>query len=139
MNRETIRRHRSVLGTAPLALALLAGCSDPWGPGLEIRINQPPPAGATADEGYIIEWTLSVRDHRPNGIDLFVDTDLDPEQGLVQIAESLSVESTGFLWDCSLFPEGDYYVRALLYEGAYTESDYSEGTISVRHGDRASP
>ena len=114
-------------------ILLLASCSDPWGPGIAITVTAPPAGGAQADNSYIVNWVLDVRGHSLAGIDLFVDTDLDPKSGLIQIAESLSVESTGFLWDCSLFPEDDYYVRALLYEGSNSVSDYSEGTVTVSH------
>ena len=64
-----------------------------------------------------------------------MDTDLDPETGLIQIADTLSVQSTGYLWDCSSFPEDSYYVRALIFEGSRHKSDYSDGTIQVIHQD----
>lgn len=114
-------------------ILLLISCSDPWGPGIAITVTSPPAGGAQADNSYIINWILDVRGYSHAGIDLFVDTDLDPKSGLIQIAESLSVESTGFLWDCSLFPEDDYYVRAFLYEGSSSVSDYSDGTVTVSH------
>ena len=114
-------------------IILLVACSDPWGPGIAITVISPPAGGAQADNSYIVNWVLDTQGYSHAGIDLFVDTDLDPNSGLIQIAESLSVESTGFLWDCSLFPEDDYYVRASLYEGSNSVSDYSEGTVTVSH------
>ena len=116
------------------ALALSTGCSDPWGPDTGISITHPPAGGAQADQSYIIQWTLSEDPHDDQSITLFVDTDLDPGTGLIQIADSLSSESTGFLWDCSLFPEGNYYVRAVLHEGGWSTADYSEGAVVVAHG-----
>ncbi len=108
-------------------------CSDPWGPNLSINVTHPPAGGAQADESYIINWTLSAPDYSNTGVLLFADTDLNPETGLIQISDSLSIESTGYLWDCSLFPEDEYYVRAIVYEGSNQESDYSDGTITVSH------
>jgi len=116
------------------ALAGLTGCSDPWGPDTDISVTQPPSGGVQADESTIIEWTLSEDPTDDQRIALFVDTDLNPETGLIQIADSLSAETTGFLWDCTLFPEGDYYVRAVLHDGGWTTDDYSEGAVSVLHG-----
>lgn len=124
-------------GAMPFVLALMllfaASCSDPWGPGLLITVLAPPEEGAAADQSYIILWSLSTDGYRECRISLFVDTDLSPETGLILIADSLSEESTGFLWDCSLFPEDDYYVRAVITSGGYTENDYSEGRLSVSH------
>lgn len=116
-----------------VAALLVLGCTDPWGPGISINVTQPPAGGATADQSYIVMWTLDARSYYDGGINLFVDTDLDPSTGLIPIAESLSVESTGYLWDCSKFPEDDYYVRALLFEGGNSTSDYSEGTVTITH------
>jgi len=116
-----------------LVLLLILSCSSPWGPDLSINITHPPSEGAQADESYIIKWTLSAPDYSNTGVLLFVDTDLNPETGLIQIADTLSIESSGFLWDCSSFPEDEYYVRALLFEGSNHTYDYSEGTIAVSH------
>lgn len=116
-----------------LSLFLLLGCSDPWGPGLSITVTHPPAGGVQADESYIIKWTLSAPDYSNTGVLLFADTDLNPETGLIQISDSLSIQSSGYLWDCSLFPEDSYYIRAIVYEGNNHESDYSDGTITVTH------
>ncbi len=116
-----------------LTLVVIA-CSNPWGSGLSINVTHPPAGGAAADESYIIKWTLEAPDYSNTGVLLFVDTDLNPETGLIQISDSLSIQSSGFLWDCSLFPEDEYYVRAMVYEGSNQEYDYSEGTITVSHG-----
>lgn len=114
-------------------LTVLCGCSNPFGSGLSITVTHPPAAGAEADGSYIIQWTLEAPEYSDTGVLLFVDTDRDPGSGLIQISDTLSVESSGFLWDCSLFPEDSYYVRAMVFEGGRSESDYSEGTINVSH------
>jgi len=108
-------------------------CSNPWGADLSITVTHPPAGGVQADESYIIKWTLEAPDYSNTGILLFVDTDLNPETGLIQISDTLSIESSGYLWDCTLFPEDDYYVRAMLFEGDDSACDYSDGTITVRH------
>jgi len=116
-------------------VSCLAGCSDPWGPDTAITVTRPPSGGVEADESTIIEWTLSEDPTDEQTITLFVDTDRDPAEGLIQIADSLSSETTGFLWDCTLFPEDDYYVRAVLHDGGWSSEDYSEGPVTVLHGD----
>lgn len=116
-----------------IALLSVAGCDGPWGPDLSVTVLAPPAGGAVADESYIILWSLSTDGYKDCYVSLFVDTDLNPEAGLIMIADSLSEESTGFLWDCSLYPEDDYFVRAVLTSGGYSENDYSDGSVSVSH------
>lgn len=118
------------------AAFLFLGCSNPWGQDLSIVVTHPPAGGVQSDQSYIIKWVLSAPDYSNTGILLFVDTDINPETGLIQISDTLSVESSGYLWDCSLFPEDNYYVRALLFEGSSTVHDYSEGAITVIHEQR---
>lgn len=119
---------------AVLLIFLAVSCSNPWGPNLSITVTHPPAGGVQADESYIIKWTLEAPDYSNTGVLLFVDTDHNPETGLIQISDSLSILSSGYLWDCSLFPQDEYYVRAMVYEGSNHEYDYSEGTITVIHG-----
>ena len=118
-----------------IVLLSLAGCDDPWGPDLSITVLAPPAGGAAADESYIILWNLSTGGYSDCHVSLFVDTDLNPDAGLIMIADSLSEESTGFLWDCSLYPADDYFVRAVLTTGGYSENDYSEGPVTVSHAE----
>lgn len=115
----------------PMVIAI--SCSNPFGSGLSISVTHPPAEGAVADESYVIQWTHEAPEYSSTGILLFVDTDLDPNSGLIQISDTLSVESSGYLWDCSLFPEDSYYVRAMIFEGSRQRSDYSQGTIEVIH------
>lgn len=111
----------------------LTGCSNPSGNDFSITVTAPPAEGDTADVSYIVEWNVSTPEWADARIDIFVDTDTNPSAGSVMIAESLSVESTGFLWECSSFPEDDYYVRAVVYEKNREDDDYSDGTLTVFH------
>ncbi len=113
--------------------AVISSCSNPFGSDIAINVIKPPVQGATADDAYIIEWTLDAPEYSDTGVLLFVDTDLDPSTGLIQISDTLSVETTGFLWDCSKFPQDSYYVRAMIFNGSRSEYDYSEGKVTVMH------
>jgi hypothetical protein len=114
-------------------LLAAAGCSDPW-ESMEITVVTPDAEGDTADVSYLVEWTVSNTESWYDArIDLFADTDTDPSVGQVMIAESLSLESTAYSWECGLFPEGSYYIRALLYQEAWENSDYSSGTVTIMH------
>ena len=111
----------------------MIACDDPW-EDMEITVISPPAEGATADISYLIEWTVSnTESWYDTRIDLFADTDTDPSAGQVMIAESLSIESTAYAWECGLFPEGEYYIRALLYQGTWDTDDYSDGVLAVVH------
>ena len=120
--------------SALLGIAVLnAGCSDPW-ESMEITVVTPAAGGDTADVSYLTEWTVSNTESWYEArIDLFADTDTDPSVGQVMIAESLSIESTAWAWECSLFPEGSYYIRAVLYQETWDTDDYSSGTVTVEH------
>lgn len=116
-------------------LACVCGCVDPFSSEVWIDVTAPPAEGASADDVYLVQWTVSCPDAYDPWIDLFVDTDTDPSSGQVQIAESLSVEETGFFWNCSSVPEDSYYVRAVVYLDGGEDSDYSDGTVTVDHPD----
>ncbi len=112
---------------------VMIACDDPW-EDMEITVVSPPAGGDTADVSYLIEWTVSnTESWYDTRIDLFADTDTDPSVGQVMIAESLSIESTAYAWECVLFPEGEYYIRALLYQGTWDTDDYSDGVLAVIH------
>ncbi len=121
-----------------MAAAGLLGCGG-TGSDLEITITAPPAGGATADESYIVQWTLDTEGWADARVNIYVDTDLDPASGLVLIAESLGVEQTGFNWECATFPAGDYWVRGEIREGGYEESDYSDGPLTVSHTSTTAP
>ncbi|MFO8184433.1 MAG: hypothetical protein R6U39_09700 [Candidatus Aegiribacteria sp.] len=115
------------------SMLMVLSCSNPFASSLSISVTHPPAGGAVADESYVIQWVHEAPEYSNTGILLFVDTDLDPNSGLIQISDTLSVESSGYLWDCSLFPEDSYYVRAMIFEGSRQRSDYSRGTVTVSH------
>ena len=130
---------RALIIPAILATGILVVSCGGTGSDLEIEITAPPAGGATADESYIVEWTLDTEGWSDAWVNIYVDTDLDPSTGLILIAESLGVEQTGFNWECANFPAGDYWVRGVIREGGYEESDYSDGTLTVSHTSATPP
>ncbi len=123
---------RRLIAAATIA-ALAAGCGDPAGGDLSITVTAPPVGGAIADHSYIIEWEVDNSTWPGAYVNVYTDTDTDPSSGLVLLADSLDVETTGWLWDCSAYPEDDYYIRAVVHEGANDESDYSDGVLTIVH------
>lgn len=120
----------------PIALCaaalLAAACGDP-SDDLHVEVTAPPAGGAVADQSYIIQWLVEADDWQDPRVALYADTDTDPSTGLILLVDSLSIESTGWLWDCSEFPEDGYYVRAVLTQGGEERSDYSDGALTVSH------
>ena len=96
-----------------------------------ITVTTPGEEGATADLSFTVNWVSS---GYPSGtVSISVDDDLDPSGGLVEIAADL--QDTGeYLWDCSSFTEGYYYVYALITDSTNTSWDYSAGILTVDHG-----
>jgi len=95
-----------------------------------INVIAPPPWGAQAEDEYTIQWAAE----SPSGstVDLAYDTDTDPSSGLVQITTGLSWNDFEYVWNCSSIPEGEYYIYALLDDGAgSTTWDYSDGTLVI--------
>jgi hypothetical protein len=115
-------------------LALLSAACSSSGNDYSIRVTAPPGEGAVADHSYIITWTLDVPEINDAYVNLYADTDTDPSTGLVLLEDSIDVVESGWVWNCSDFPEDQYFVRAVLYHGADDESDYSDGTITITHG-----
>jgi hypothetical protein len=121
---------------APIAIAAtlsILGCGDP-SDDLSITVTSPPAGGASADLSYIVEWTVESQDWPDVYINLYADTDTDPSSGLVLLEDSIAVETTGWLWDCSTFPEDDYYVMAVVHQGGDERGDYSDGMLTIAHG-----
>ncbi|NLP06380.1 hypothetical protein GX411_10585 [Candidatus Fermentibacteria bacterium] len=120
----------------PIALCaaamMAAACGDP-SDDLYIAVTAPPSGGATADQSYIIQWVVEADDWQDPRVALYADTDTDPSTGLILLVDSLSIESTGWMWDCSEFPENEYYIRAVLTQGGEERCDYSDGTLVVSH------
>ncbi len=95
-----------------------------------VDVIAPPPWGAQAEDEYTIQWAAEA----PSGstVDLAYDTDTDPSSGLVSIVTDLDWDDIQYIWDCSAAPEGEYYIYALLDDGAgSTTWDYSDGTLVI--------
>ena len=116
-----------------MGAALLAASCGSSGNDYSIQVTSPPAAGAVADHSYIIQWTVDVPEYSEAYVNIYADTDVDPSTGLVLLEDSIDVETTGWLWDCSTFPEDQYFIRAVLHHGGDDESDYSDGTIQITH------
>lgn len=114
------------------ALVLAAACGDP-SEDLYITVTAPPAGGASADQSYIIQWTVGADEWQDPRVALYADTDTDPSTGLILLVDSLAIASTGWLWDCSDFPEDEYFIRAVLTQGGEERSDYSDGPLAVNH------
>ena len=102
---------------------------------LWLSFYSPPPPGATADDSYTLEW-YSVG---PAGrtVDLYYDTDTDPQQGLVSIASGVPCPEylSDYDWNCSAVPEGSYYIYGVLSDPSVngTFEKYSEGMLTIEH------
>ena len=95
-----------------------------------VDVIAPPPWGAQAENQYTMKWAAEA----PSGstIDLAYDTDTNPSSGLVSITSGLAWDDFQYDWDCSTIPEGEYYIYALLDDGAGTTTyDYSDGTLVI--------
>ncbi|MCK5036664.1 MAG: hypothetical protein KAS73_12285 [Candidatus Sabulitectum sp.] len=96
-----------------------------------ITVTTPPAEGASADTSFTVEWVSS--GYSSGIVNIYVDTDTDPSSGLVELAVDLD-DSGEFVWDCSLFAEGYYYVYATIEDSTQTNFDYSSGILAVDHG-----
>lgn len=124
-----MRRMAAVSATA-LALAGCGGSGD----GLSVTVTAPPAGGAVADESYIIEWDAENVYWSDAYVNIYADTDNDPSTGLVLLEDSIDTGTSGWLWDCSSWPAGDYYIRAVIHDGEDEDaSDYSDGAVTVTH------
>ncbi|MCK4613383.1 MAG: PQQ-binding-like beta-propeller repeat protein, partial [Thermoplasmata archaeon] len=98
--------------------------------------NHPPTIEVSAekldDYNYRITWQAADPDGDPLKIDLYYDTDTNPDNGRTFIIEDL--DNTGsYDWGISDMGEGDYYILAVARDpGGGEGSDYSEKiTISL--------
>ncbi len=102
---------------------------------LWMSFYSPPPPGATADESYLLEWYSAGPEGRT--VDLYYDTDTNPDQGLVLIDTDVSCPEylSDYDWDCSGVPEGSYYIYGLLKDPVKddTYEKYSEGMLTIEH------
>jgi hypothetical protein len=101
---------------------------------LWLSFYSPPPPGATADDSYTLEWYSAGPAGRT--VDLYYDTDTNPDQGLVLIAEDVACPTylSDYVWNCSAVPEGSYYIYGVLKDPARgTYEKYSEGMLTIVH------
>jgi len=103
---------------------------------LFLWISKPGPGGATADTTYTIAWVSKGPKYRV--IDLYYDTDTNPDNGIELIAEDVaSTEPTSdYKWGCVAIPEGSYYIFGVLWDsvaGGDSTSHYSEGLLTIDH------
>lgn len=98
-------------------------------PGL--TVTTPPVAGATADTSFSVNWVSS--GYSNGTVDLFVDTDTDPSEGLIEITTGLD-DTGSFKWNCKAFTEGYYFIYATITDGSNTHSSYSPGILALDHG-----
>jgi len=99
----------------------------------QITVKSPDRKGEEADTEFIIQWQASDEDGDTLAIDLFYDTDRDPEDNTTLIATGLG--NTGsYEWDCSGAPEGDFYILAVADDGNGSRaSGYSPGVVRIFH------
>ena len=96
-----------------------------------ITVTSPPEEGATADTSFTVKWVSS--GYSSGIVDLYVDSDTDPSQGLVEIVKGLD-DAGEYVWNCTSFTEGYYFVYAVITDSSNTSSDYSAGVLAVDHG-----
>jgi len=98
-----------------------------------IEVLEPDGDDDEADDEYIIRWTASDEDEDTLTIDLYYDTDTNPDNGKTPIASGLS-DTGSYHWDTSDIDEDDYFIYAVVGDGAEgAGDDYSSGTLSIRH------
>ncbi len=102
---------------------------------LWMSFYSPPPPGANANESYNLEWYSVGPDGRT--VDLYYDTDLNPEEGLTEIATDVGCPEylSDYLWNCSSVPEGSYYIYGILSDPSLDDifEVYSEGMLTIEH------
>ncbi len=100
----------------------------------ELEIIEPDGTGDQADDNFIILWTADDEDGDTISIDLFYDTDNDPDNGRTLIRDDLENTGTHY-WDCSDVPEGDHFILAIADDNNGSRTFiYSNGPVSIDHG-----
>ncbi|MCH2447856.1 MAG: FG-GAP-like repeat-containing protein [Candidatus Poseidoniia archaeon] len=102
--------------------------------------NYPPdmevgePGGAIADGSYSITWVASDPDGDQVAIDLYYDTDTQPNEKQLIAA---NLENSGeYEWDTSGIAEGDYYLVGVATDSTSQEkTDYTSETLQIEHND----
>lgn len=96
-----------------------------------ITVTTPDEEGATADVSFTVMWVSS--GYQTGTVSISVDDDTDPSSGLLEIVKD--IDDTGeYIWDCSTFTEGYYYVYAEITDSTNTSWGYSSGILTVDHG-----
>ena len=102
-----------------------------------IEVLQPDGDDDEANEEYTITWSAEDEDEDTLSIDLYHDTDTNPDNGKTLIEAGLS-NSGSYDWDTSEMDEGEYYVYGVAEDGRGGEAtDYSAGTLTIDHQDPA--
>jgi len=96
-----------------------------------ITVTTPVEEGASADTTFSVQWVSS--GYASGIVNLYVDADTDPSSGLIEIAKNLD-DSGEYVWDCTLFTEGYYYIYAVISDSTNQNTDYSPGILAVDHG-----
>ncbi len=100
----------------------------------EILMIEPDGKDDEADLEYLIRWTATDEDKDDTiTIDLYYDTDTDPDNGRTEIASNL--ENSGeFEWDTSEMNEEEYHILGMASDGNDgTSSGYSPGVVRISH------
>ena len=102
--------------------------------------NYPPdielgePGEAIADGSYSITWVASDPDGDQVAIDLYYDTDTQPNEKQLIAAD---LENSGeYEWDTSGIAEGDYHLMGVATDSSsQEETDYTSETLRIEHND----
>lgn len=101
-------------------------------PNTEIKIDWVRLTGQASPESIVpIEWVV------PPGttVDLYLDTDSDPNNGQDLIAAGLPGTSS-YNWDTSILPPGDHYIHVVARLGQQTVDTYTQGPFVVNQAPR---
>ncbi|MCK4614982.1 MAG: hypothetical protein KAU14_09275, partial [Thermoplasmata archaeon] len=99
----------------------------------QIEITEPDGNDDEADETFTIQWTASDEDGDTVTIELYYDTDTNPDNGKTLIASDLS-NTESYDWDTSEIDEGEYYIYAMADDNNGSQvGDYSSGTVHISH------
>ncbi len=102
----------------------------------DITVLQPDGVGDLADSIYNIQWVDSDGDDNAT-ITLSYDTDTNPG-GEVLIGQVPWGEDPDGIWDTypwnlDSVPQGQYYVKAVIFDGSQSKTSYSPGPLTVIH------
>lgn len=92
------------------------------------------PDSDTASDSFIILWSASDSDGDSLTLDIYYDTDSNPDNGKTLIISDAG-NSGSHLWDIGDILEGDYYVYIIASDGALDGGAYSGLLTISRTGD----